>query len=133
MKKKITLFIDAFINFLLGVLLLLFNRKLASFLGIPVSDTNFYPNILGGVFIGITLALIMEALRKNDSSRIGLGLTGAICINLCGGSILILWLLFGNLGLRLQGYLLLWSLASVLLIISCLELIFSAGLPGRDT
>lgn len=121
----IILTIDAIINLILGIILLAFNSHLSHILGVPNSDTNFYPNILGAVFIGITIALVIEAFRKKESEFIGLGLMGAISINICGGVVLILWLILGGLTLPLKGEIFLWTLASVLLLISLLELLFS--------
>jgi hypothetical protein len=120
--KRIALLIDAIINMILGVLLIFF-PFVSKYLGVPPSDTSFYPNILGGVFIGITFALLIEAFRKEKYVHIGLGLIGAICINICGGIVLILWLLFGELTLPIHGVIFLWTLAIILLIISSLELI----------
>lgn len=125
MERRIVLIIDATINFLLGVLLLAFNEKLVGFLGVPPTDTNFYANILGAIFIGITLALLLEAFRSKESSLVGLGTGGAICINLCGGIVLTLWLLFGNLSLPLKGEIFLWILAFSLILVSSAELFFS--------
>ena len=122
MKKRIALLVDAIINLILGILLLLF-PFVSNLLGVPSSDTNFYPNILGGIFIGITLALIIEAFRKEKSRSVGLGIIGAICINLCGGIVLIFWLLFGDLILALQGKIFLWIIAIILLGISSVELL----------
>ncbi len=124
MKRRVTLLIDAFINLILAILLLLFSPGLADFLGVPSAQINFYPNILGAVFLGITIALIIEAYRKpTDNSRVGLGLLGTICINLCGGFVLLLWLVFGNLHLPLMGNLFLWTLDVILLLISSIELV----------
>jgi len=133
MRKIITLLIDATINLILGVLLLAFNKDLCIFLGMPMSNTNFYPNILGGIFIGITLALIFEAFRNKDNKSIGLGLIGAICINICGGLVLALWLIFGELNLPLKGEVFLWSLASFLLIISSIELVLNVKMVRHIT
>jgi hypothetical protein len=105
------------------VALVSYSPKLAQLLGIPVVSSNFYPNILGAVFLGITLALLLEAFRKPNHGRAGLGLTGALCINLCGGMALILWLAFGRLQLPVQGDIALWGLSVVLIVISTLELI----------
>ncbi|MBN1799635.1 MAG: hypothetical protein JW822_13750 [Spirochaetales bacterium] len=124
MKKRVALIIDAVINALLGVLLLLF-PLVADFLGVPASDTNFYPNILGAAFIGITLALLVEAFRKDTGKHVGLGMIGAICINMCGGIVLTLWLLFGGLSIPLRGQIFLWALAFILLVISSVELVFT--------
>jgi hypothetical protein len=124
MRKTITLIIDAIINLVLGILLLLF-PIVYDFLGVPASNTNFYPNILGAALIGIAIALSIEAFRKEKSKYIGLGLIGAICINMCGGIVLTIWLLFGELTIPLRGKLFLWILASILLVISSVELILN--------
>jgi hypothetical protein len=121
--QKIILFIDFILNLVLGVLLLAYSTRLAAYLGVPLTDSSFYPTILGGVFIGIAIALLIEFLNNSETRTSGLGLLGAISINLCGGLILILWLLFGNLNLPNKGLILLWSLAFVLVIISGFELI----------
>ncbi|MBN1502704.1 hypothetical protein JW930_04105 [Candidatus Woesearchaeota archaeon] len=121
MKKKVLL-IDALINFLLGVLLLLFSKPLAGFLGMPYSDVYFYPNILGAVLVGIAIALVIEYRRKADG-LVGLGLGGAVAINLCGGLVLAFWLILGDLNITPKGNTFLWLLVIILLVISSVELI----------
>jgi len=124
MNKKITLIIDAGINLILAILLLSFSPNLADFFGVPISNHNFYPNILGGVFLGITIALCIEAFRKKSNEKnIGLGLIGAVCINLSGGFVLLLWLIFGELDLPTKGLTFLWSVDIILLLISSIELV----------
>lgn len=125
MSKKITLSIDAFINLILGILLLAYSLPLVEFLGVPYTQNYFYPNILGAIFIGIAIALIVEAYRKKSEGFIGLGLFGAISINLCGGIVLFLWLVLGDLGLPLKGYIFLWTLDIILLVISIVELLIN--------
>ena len=120
---KIILIVDAAINFALGILLLLFSSSVVTALGIPPSSSGFYPNILGAVFIGITIALLIGASGKGDIRRSGLGLFGAIAINLCGGSALALWLIFGHLDLPARGLAFLWSLVAVLIVLSTAELV----------
>lgn len=122
MNKKTTLLIDASINFILAVLLLAFSPTIVNFLGVPDSDSFFYPNILGAVFLGITIALIIEAYRKHKNKYIGLGLVGAISINLSGGLVLLLWLIFGRLNLPLKGLIFLWVLDILLVVVSAIEL-----------
>lgn len=125
MNKRTTLLIDASINFILGVLLLAYSPKLVDLLGMPECDNFFYPNILGAVFIGITIALIIEAFKKNVNRFVGLGLIGAISINLSGGLVLLLWLLFGGLNLPLKGLIFLWVLDILLVVVSSVELYIS--------
>lgn len=95
MKKRQILLIDAIINFILALLLGIFPKEVISFLGLPVVPNPFYASILGGVFLGIGIALLIGRSAKNNSD--GLGLRGAIAINLSGGSVLALWLLFGSI------------------------------------
>ena len=121
MKSSTLLIIDAGINLALGLLLLLFPRGLVSLLGIPDSVSKFYPNILGAVLFGIGTALLIERY-KPKAGVVGLGLGGAIAINLSGGVVLTLWLIFGELSISSRGYLLLAILALVLVGMSAIEL-----------
>lgn len=121
MKKRIVLLIDASINFILGILLLTFSPFIVQLLGVPPADNHFYPTILGGIFMGITIALVIEAFKKQNNVT-GLGLIGAVCINISGGLVLLFWLLFGQLELPLKGLIFLWTLDVLLLVISSVEL-----------
>ncbi|MGD2186239.1 MAG: hypothetical protein PVI71_08930 [Desulfobacterales bacterium] len=120
MKGPTLLKTDAAINLILGILLMAFPLKLVEALGLPTVDPSFYPSILGGVLFGIGLALLIECYRKSNGP-IGLGLAGAITINLCGAVILAVWLLFGDLNLSLRGQILLWSLVLLLVGLSLIE------------
>ena len=122
MTRKITLLIDAIINLVLGVLLLAFSPKLVNFLGVPFTDNFFYPNMLGAILFGIAVALTIEAFRTHNNRFTGLGLFGAISINMSGGLVLLLWLIFGRLNLPVKGLLFLWVLDILLLVISSIEL-----------
>ena len=129
MNKKSLLLIDAVINLILGIILLAFSPFVIKLFGIPSSESYFYPNVLGGVFIGITIALIIEAFGKDPGNNTGLGLTGAVCINICGGIVLLLWLLSGDLDIPAKGTVFLWILDIILLMISTAELLIN--LTGR--
>ena len=122
MKNSKVLIVDALINLLLGILLLIFTDKIVAFLGVPGAVSHFYPNILGAVLLGIGIALLLEYFRK-PQGLVGLGLGGAITINLCGGIVLALWLLFGELRIPFHGYVFLWLLVFILVIISGVELL----------
>jgi hypothetical protein len=124
-RHRALLLADAIVNLVLGVLLLLtwpHGDLLARWLGVPVPGTPFYASILGAVLVGIGIALLIERRRALHLSAVGLGLGGAIAINLCGGIALAAWLLFGRLDLPLRGWLLLGTLDVTLLAISVLEL-----------
>jgi hypothetical protein len=120
-RRNILLMIDGVINLILGIVLLIFPSGLVAILGVPASQNAFYPSILGGVLLGIAMALFIES-RSTDGLASGLGLLGAVVINLCGGLVLGGWLLFGDLELQLRGSIFLWSLVTLLVGISSIEL-----------
>jgi len=129
---RIILIVDATINFLLGVLLLLFSPAIVTWLGVPPSSTSFYPNILGAIFIGITIALIIGATASDSRRPQGLGLLGAVSINLCGGMALALWLMLGHLHLPIRGFVLLWTLVVILVGVSLAELLHTRRMKNRN-
>ena len=121
-KHKTLLFIDGVINIALGIFLLFFPLGTARLLGIPGSDTDFYPTILGAVLFGIGIALLIERFGASKSTR-GLGLGGAIAINFCGGIALLVWLVVGSLAVPRKGSILLWTIAILVIGIALIELI----------
>jgi len=121
MNRPKVLLVDGLINFILGVLLLTFPMRVVQFLGMPEAQTRFYPSIFGAVLIGIAFALSIEYFRK-PSGIVGLGLGGAVSINLCAGLTLGVWLLSGQLDIPSRGKVILWTLVAVLIIISGIEL-----------
>ncbi len=118
---RILLAIDSLLNLLLGVLLVIFPERLARALGVPVPVSAFYPSILGGVLFGIGMALALEIWKPRERLG-GLGLGGAIAINMCGGLVLAAWLFRGTLKVPFRGYALMWSLVFILVAISAAEL-----------
>ena len=120
MNRSLLLAIDSLINLVLGALLLVFPRGLVSFLGIPEPASAFYPNALGAILLGIGVALWME--RRAGRAR-GLGLGGALVINLCGALVLSAWLLFGDLSLSIRGAAVLWGIVAVLMVVSLTEVV----------
>jgi peptidoglycan/LPS O-acetylase OafA/YrhL len=117
MGARPLLFADAVINLLLGVLLVTFPGAVVTALGIPDADEAFYPSVLGGVLFGIGIALLLE--WRGDRS--GLGLAGAMAINVSGGLVLGAWLVLGDLSLPMRGQAVLWGLVLLLLGISAIE------------
>jgi hypothetical protein len=114
------LLIDGAVNLILGAVLLSFPTGIQKFFGLPRSNTPFYASLLGAVLFGIGLALLMERFGGPAGIR-GLGLGGAIAINICGASVLMIWLTMKKLGA-----LILWSLAAIVLFIGFAE-IFTKG------
>jgi hypothetical protein len=121
-KYKILLIIDCIVNVILGILLLLFPVGIVDLLGLPSTNTNFYPSLLGAVILGIGLALLMELVGFARQVR-GLGLGGAIVINIVGSFVLICWLIFGALTIPLRGRIILWIIGLVVFSIGIIELL----------
>jgi hypothetical protein len=130
MKQKVLL-VDAIINYILGILLIIYPTQLIRFLGIPEATHPFYPSVLGAVLCGIGLALIIE-YQRTPSGAVGLGLAGAVAINICGALILAVLLLRGSLFMPVQGHLFLWLLVVVLVGISLVELLMYAKRRTKD-
>jgi len=109
---------DALINLLLGALLLLYPQGLVEALGMPVVATTFFPNVLGGVLFGIGLALLIA----HRGGAQGLGLDGAITINLCGAGVVVGWLVIAPHAIPPRGKITLWIIALVVIGIGLVEL-----------
>ena len=121
-KHKTFLLIDGIVNLILGILLLLFPFGVAGILGVPQPESNFYPTILGGIILGIGIALLLEAYGERWGAR-GLGLGGAIAINFCGAGILMVWLIFEPFNLPLRGLIILWVIAITVCGLGILEVL----------
>lgn len=121
MTRSTLLILDALLNLALGLLLIIFPPALVEWLGIPETTSAFYPNLLGAVLFGIGIALLLERYGVDRGIR-GLGLAGAVSINLCGALVLAGWLLFGNMALPVRGYVFLWLIVGILVVISLVEI-----------
>lgn len=111
------LFVDAAANLVLGGLLLSFPLGVDRLLGLPVADPAFYPSILGAVLVGIGIALLLAR-----AGRPGLGIDGAIAINLVGAGVLVIWLVAQPPEIPLRGLITLWTVAAIVLGIGAVEL-----------
>ena len=108
---------DAAINLGLGLVLALTPVQLIGWLGLPEARPSFYARILGGVLFGIGLALLFETFAAGT----GLGLAGALAINLSGAAVLAACLLFQVLTIPTRGRVLLWVLVALLVVLSAVE------------
>ena len=111
--RRTLLELDGFGNILLGLVLAFFPAPVARVLGLPGIEHAFYPSLFGAVLVGIGVALLLERFRRAEH-LIGLGLSGALIINLCFGFALAAWLTVADLALPFRGYVLLWILVAVL-------------------
>ena len=130
-KHKALLLIDGVVNLILGLLLFLYPRGIVELLGLPPTDTYFYAIILGAVLFGIGIALVIELYGIPRKVR-GLGLGGAIAINLSGAGALVIWLVISPFSLSIRGRVILWSVAIVVLTIAFAEIVTKSWQYPRD-
>jgi len=119
--KNFLLIVDGLINLALGILMVFFPTQMIQAFDLPKADNNFYINLLGAVLFGFGIALLLERF-SNQPHRSGLGIAGAIAINIFGSGTLIVWLLFGKLNLSLGGSILLWSIATIVLGVAIIKI-----------
>jgi hypothetical protein len=122
MKRPVLLAVDGVVNLLLGAFLLLSPLGVLDYLGLPHVPHYFYPTILGAVIFGIGLALLIELYWADQGLR-GLGVAGAIAINICGGGALLLWLALDPFSLPSRGHIVLWTIVILVLGIGIAELL----------
>jgi hypothetical protein len=116
------LLVDAAANLLLGLILLAFPLGTGSLLGLPGADGAFYPSLLGAVLTGIGIALLQAR-----AGRPGLGLEGAVAINLTGAGVLAVWLLLAPPEVPTRGLVTLWAVAAIVLAIGVVEIYHRHG------
>jgi len=121
--KRPLLLADAVINVLLGTLLLLYPQWLVEVLGIPAVTNTFFPNVLGGVLFGIGIALFIA----HRGGAQGLGLDGAIAINLCGAGVVVGWLVVAPQTIPPRGKITLWIIALIVIGIGLVEIQHRVG------
>lgn len=121
-KQRVLLTVDAAINLILGGLILAFPAGMRELLGMPPVVSYFYTTILGAVIFGVGIALLVELIGASRSIS-GLGLGGAVAINLCGGGALLVWLIVSPVDLPLRGAIILWIVAVVVVVVGIIELI----------
>jgi hypothetical protein len=87
--------------------------------------------MLGAVLTGIGLALIIEC-RGTRLPSSGLGLGGALSINLCAIAVLAVWLARGSLEMPARGSIFLWGVVVVVGGLSAVELSRFSRRAPRD-
>ena len=120
-NRRFLILLDGIINLIVGIILLLFPWGMGHWLGLPASNSHFYPTLLGAVILGIGLALLLEWKSQREKYQ-GLGLEGAVVINFVGGGVLLLWLLLGSLQTPMRGLIILWVIAIAVLLVGIIEL-----------
>ncbi len=120
MQKSLLLEIDGIVNLMFGLVLILLPRNLLAAIGLPIDGSMFYAVVLGVVLTGIGVALFLERHGRNAGVS-GLGLEGAIVINVLGALGVIWMLLFGEMQIPIGGRIALWVVAGGVLAIALLE------------
>jgi len=123
MKEPVLLFLNAILYLAVGVLLLLFPFGLVAALGIALPAVTFYASMLGAILLGVGLALLVERSRGTLGFP-GLGINGAILINISCAVTLGLWLFYRSLNLLHIGYILLWGLVASVTAITLAEIYY---------
>jgi len=109
---------DALLKLMWGMALVLSFGRLMAALGLPSSESRFYPRLLGSLLVGVGLALMIEALPTGWR---GLGAGGAAVVNFAVAAMLVL-LLIGRSGrTNAMGRRLLLIMAGSLLAMGALE------------
>ena len=122
MRRSTLLELDGAGNLLLGIVFLLFPTWVSNLLGLPGGESRFYPTVLGAILFGIGVALLLERFRGSRNLT-GLGLAGALTINLSFGIALAYWILATNVEVTALGTIVLWTLVVILVGISGIELL----------
>lgn len=102
-----------------GFLLLLMPRLVARGLALPAPVEPFWARLLGGVLVGLAVAIVLEGQL---ASRNGLGLAGSMAINLVAATTLMALLILGTIATPRRGRALLWLIVVLLWALSLVEL-----------
>jgi hypothetical protein len=122
--RDIILLVNSAIYLILGLILLIYTPSIIVDLGLPAAPHPFFSNLAGGVFMGISIAFIIEYLKK-PGGIVGVGLGGAVAINLCVGTVLVFWLMAESLQIPLRGRIFLWIVTLYLISNSVIEIIIA--------
>jgi hypothetical protein len=129
MGEELVLTMDGVVNLALGMVLTIFPKSFARMVGVPIPSSSFYASVLGGVLVGIGLALLLQRFWGR-SHVTGLGIEGAIAINLSGAGVLVAWLVAGGLSISTRGYLFLSTVAVLVLGIGVTEIVMRVYRAG---
>jgi len=114
------LWIETLLKLSAGLLLVLAPMSVIKLLGLPRTETGFWPRLLGSVLIGLAGALFVEGRAPGSQ---GLGLTGCVIVNFSAVSMMV-GLLALEAGLpSARGRAVVWALVVLLVCLSVLEII----------
>jgi hypothetical protein len=112
------LWIETLTKFVPGALLVLAPLATLRVLGLPRPDTGFWPRLAGVLLVGIAGALFLEGTSRGH----GLGLAGAIIVNLSGASLLAALLVLEAGPAYTRGRTAVWLVVCALVTLSVFEI-----------
>ena len=104
-----------------GFILLLVPLTAIKVLGLPRSDTAFWPRLMGAALVGLAAATFMDVSVRLGH---GLGLAGSLVINLALGLVLASQLYLKQGPQTRRGRILAWALVAALLSLGLVEIAF---------
>ena len=87
-------------------------------LGLPPSQSTFWPRLLGALLVGLGAATLLQGALPD--TRV-LGLAGCIVINLTGAAMVTVLAVFAGAGTR-RGTVVLWTVVVILVVLSLFEI-----------
>lgn len=112
------LWLETLLKFFPGLLLTLAPVTTARVLGLPRSDGGFWLRSCGALLLGLAAALFLEG----TSAGHGLGLAGAVVVNLCGIAVLAAALVLERGPSSVRGRVAVWLTVCVLLTLVVFEI-----------
>jgi hypothetical protein len=114
------LWIETLLKLAAGLLLVLAPLAAIKLLGLPRTETGFWPRLLGAVLLGLAVAVFIEGRAPGSQ---GLGLAGCVIVNFSAVS-----MLAGSLALErgpasARGRAVVWAFVVLLVCLSVLEIV----------
>ncbi len=88
-------------------------------LGLPPSQSTFWPRLLGAILIGLGAATLLQGASSDARA---LGLAGCIVINLTSAAMITVLAVLGAASATRRGTAVLWTLVVVLVVLSLFEI-----------
>jgi hypothetical protein len=112
------LWVETLLKFASGMLLALAPLTTLRILGLPRSDSGFWPRLTGALLIGLAGALFLEGTNRGH----GLGLAGVVIVNLCGATMLATMLVLEQGPTSRRGRGSVWAVVCLLVSLSVFEI-----------
>lgn len=112
------LWLETLIKFFPGLFLTLAPATTLRLLGLPRSDSAFWPRICGVLLVGVAAAVFLEGMSIGH----GLGAAGLVVINLCGASVLATMLVLERGPASVRGRVAVWLAVCLLVTMSLIEI-----------